>query len=163
MKLSASEEYGLRCLMQLARHERAGGRAPLGIPEIAAAEGLGQAHTAKIMRQLRQAGLVKGYRGAQGGYRLVRPPEQITLRDVLAGLSGEGILSKPCSDPRSDGCVHEAGCTLRVLWGALDGMLGQLLAGVTVADLLGSEAGLERLLDVRPSVARTLRVLEASA
>jgi Rrf2 family protein len=133
--------------MQLARHERGGASEPLGIPEIASGEGLGTAHVGKIMRQLRQAGLVRGYRGAHGGYRLVRAPERISLLDALAGLDGESILEKPCSDGSVDGCVHDAGCTLRVLWGSLDDLLVRLLAGVTLADLLGSEESLGRLLE----------------
>ncbi len=145
--------------MRLARHERGGASGPLGIPEIAADEGLGTAHVAKIMRQLRQAGLVRGFRGAHGGYRLVRPAEQISLREVLAGVEGDSVLSKPCSDASADGCVHDAGCTLRVLWGSLDELLGQLLAGVTLADLLGSEETLGRLLERR----RPVPMLEATA
>jgi len=145
--------------MQLARHERSGALGPLGIPEIAAEESLGQAHVAKIMRQLRQAGLVRGFRGAHGGYRLVRSSERISLLDALAGMDGSSIIEKPCSDGESDGCVHDAGCTLRVLWGSLDDLLGQLLAGVTLADLLGSEESLGRLLERQ----RPAALLEASA
>ena len=145
--------------MQLARHERTGASGPLGIPDIAADEGLSTPHIAKIMRQLRQAGLVRGYRGARGGYRLVRPAEHISLRDVLAGVEGESVLEKPCSPATGDGCVHDAGCTLRVLWGSLDQVLGQLLAGVTLADLLGSEETLGRLLERQ----RPIPLLEASA
>ncbi len=159
MRLSASEEYGLRCLMQLARHERTGASEPLGIPEIASGEGLTTAHVGKIMRQLRQAGLVRGFRGAQGGYRLVRPPEQISLRDALASLGGEAVLRVPCSDGADVGCVHDAGCTLRVLWGSLEDVLGQMLAGVTLADLLGSEETLGQLLERE----RPAAILEASA
>ena len=61
MQLSAKEEYGLRCLLQVARHE---GAEPLRIPEIAAREGLSPEYTAKLMRALRQGGLVVSTRGA---------------------------------------------------------------------------------------------------
>ncbi len=157
MKLSASEEYGLRCLMRLARHERGGASGPLGIPEIAADEGLSNAHVGKIMRQLRQAGLVRGFRGAHGGYRLVRPPERISLLDALAGMGSQTVLETPCAEGGSLGCAHDSGCTLRVLWGSLDALLGQALAHVTLADLLGSEESLGRLLE------RSHPLLEASA
>jgi DNA-binding IscR family transcriptional regulator len=65
----------------------------------------------------------------------------------------------PCSDGGALGCAHDAGCTLRVLWGSLDDLLGTLLAGVTLADLLGSEETLGRLLERQ----RPLSTLEASA
>jgi Rrf2 family protein len=145
--------------MQLARHERAGASGPLGIPEIASGEGLSTAHVGKIMRQLRQAGLVRGFRGAHGGYRLVRPPEHVSLLDVLAGIGGQAVLETPCAEGGSLGCAHDTGCTLRVLWGSLDELLGQALASVTLADLLGSEESVGRLLERT----RPLPILEASA
>src|SRR5687767_8139437 len=86
MQLSAQEEYGLRCLLQVARHEAQA--EPLCIPEIAAAEGLSPEYTAKLMRALRQAGLVTSTRGATGGYRLARPAPSVTLWEVLEVLGG---------------------------------------------------------------------------
>ena len=83
MHLLAQEEYGLRCLVQLARHR---GSSPLTIPEIAAAEGLSPEYTAKLMRALRQGGLVMSTRGAAGGYRLARPAEEVTAWEVLEKL-----------------------------------------------------------------------------
>ncbi|MFH1469794.1 MAG: Rrf2 family transcriptional regulator [Pseudomonadota bacterium] len=134
MKLSASEEYGLRCLVRLARHEREGFGEPLGIPRIAVDEGMSEPNTAKILRQLRQAGLVRAFRGAQGGYRLAHDPATLTLRAILSGLDGPGILQQPCSTPA--GCVHVRDCTLRGLWRELDDTMAGLLERVTLADLL---------------------------
>ena len=70
MKLNASEEYGLRCLLQLAR------QAPgsLTIPEISQAEGITHHNVAKLLRILRQGGFVASARGQQGGYALAKPP-----------------------------------------------------------------------------------------
>ena len=65
MKLSAQEEYGLRCLLQMASR---GNEASLSIPEISRAEGLSVPNVAKLMRLLRIAGFVKSVRGQSGGY-----------------------------------------------------------------------------------------------
>src|SRR2546430_15546874 len=69
MRLSAQEEYGLRCLLQVAR----GHEGSTTTPEIAEREGLSQAHVHKLMRFLRRGGLVKSVRGRKGGYQLARP------------------------------------------------------------------------------------------
>ena len=76
MHLSAQEEYGLRCLVQLARHV---GEEPMRIQEIARAEGLSSEYVAKLMRILRNGNLVDSTRGASGGYRLPQADERRAL------------------------------------------------------------------------------------
>ena len=76
MKLSSCEEYGLRCLLQLAR--QTSGRS-LTIPEISRAEGITHHNVAKLLRILRQGGFVESARGQQGGYALARPPHQVWM------------------------------------------------------------------------------------
>ena len=76
MKISAQEEYGVRCLLQI------GGRglgASLTIPEISRAEGISSHYVAKLLRVLRRGGLVKSVRGQAGGYTLSRPLSEITV------------------------------------------------------------------------------------
>ena len=75
MKITAQEEYGLRCLLRLARAE--GEHAALTIPEIAAAEGLSVPYVAKLLAVLRQAGLIESARGRAGGYRFAGTPEEV--------------------------------------------------------------------------------------
>ena len=84
MKLSSSEEYGLRCLLQLARQTPGS----LTIPEISQAEGITHHNVAKLLRILRQGGFVASARGQQGGYALAKPPHQIAVADALATLGG---------------------------------------------------------------------------
>ena len=102
MKITANEEYGLRCLMRLARlQERppwlpgepalAEGYHPFPrwstIREVATAEGLSIPYAAKLLRLLRLAGLIESDRGGPGGYRLARPPAEVRLGAVLLALS----------------------------------------------------------------------------
>ena len=70
MKLSTQEEYGLRCLLQIAR---VGASASLTIAEMSEREGISSPNVAKIMRILRRAGLVNSTRGKSGGSLLARP------------------------------------------------------------------------------------------
>ena len=85
MKLSANEEYGLRCMVRLAY---AGEGSGLTIPEISVAEGVSPAYAAKILRVLRKGGFVKAARGKDGGYTLARPAEEIVIGDVVNLLGG---------------------------------------------------------------------------
>src|SRR3954447_18752312 len=96
MKITAQEEYGLRCLLQLAR--AAEGHS-LTIPEVAAAEGLSTPYVAKLLSVLRQAGLIESVRGRSGGYRLARLSREIGLGSFLL-MRGEPLFDEPsyCQD-----------------------------------------------------------------
>ena len=86
MRLSAQEEYGLRCLLQVAKSATAG---PIAINEIATREGISPEYAAKLMRALRRAGLVISTRGAAGGYHLARDPREFVFqREADAVRSG---------------------------------------------------------------------------
>jgi len=140
MQLLAQEEYGLRCLIQVARHP---GPDPLTIPEIADAEGLSPEYTAKLLRALRQAELVVSTRGAGGGYRLARPAREINAWQVVQALGGSLFPKEFCeSHPglRHD-CVHTSGCSIRGLWTAVEGAVRGVLEGVTLADLARTDTG----------------------
>jgi Rrf2 family protein len=151
MQLLAQEEYGLRCLLQVARHA---GPDPLTIPEIAASEGLSPEYAAKLLRALRQAELVVSTRGAGGGYRLSRPAREITAWQVVQALGGSLFPKEFCdSHPgqRHD-CVHSTGCSIRGLWGAVEGAIRGVLEGVTIADLARLEPSqLITRIDAAPS------------
>jgi Rrf2 family protein len=141
MKITAQEEYGLRCLLRLAR---AYGEQPLTIPEVAAAESLSPPYVAKLLSILRQAGLLDSVRGRTGGYHLARPPAEVHLGAVLRALS-EPLFEDPGYCERHAGpevqgpCVHKDGCSLRALWQALEQWMRHLLDQVTLEDLLHGE------------------------
>jgi Rrf2 family protein len=142
MKITAQEEYGLRCLLRLARAY--GQQAPT-IPEIAARENLSQAYVAKMLGVLRQAGLVERVRGRTGGYHLTRPPGEVRLGGVLLIL-GEPLFDDPgyCekhASPETGGgpCVHQESCTIKGLWQTLEQWLRHILDQVTLEHLLRNE------------------------
>ena len=141
MKITAQEEYGLRCLLRLAR---ASGEEPLTIPEVAAAERLSVAYVAKLLSVLRQAGVIESVRGRAGGYRLAKAPAEVRLGAVMRAL-GEPLFEEPAycaqhASPETGGvCVHNGGCSLRALWQTLEGWVRRILDQVTLADLLQSE------------------------
>lgn len=145
MQLLAQEEYGLRCLLELCRHE---GPQPLTIQEIAAAEGLSPDYAAKLLRELRRGGLVESTRGAAGGYRLSREPEGITVWDAIQVLGGSLFPDRfcECHPGQRSCCVRGGDCALRALWRAVDGAVRGVLERITLADLLASEVDMTRRL-----------------
>jgi Rrf2 family protein len=138
MKLSSQEEYGLRCLLQVARHDPEGS---LTIPEIARAEGLSIPHVAKLMRLLRRGGFVRSARGQAGGYKLARTPDQINIGEALAWLGGRLFEPNFCNIHSGvvKLCTHSVDCSIRSLWRSMQFVIDQMLAKVTLADLLGDE------------------------
>jgi len=135
MKFSSQEEYGLRCLLQLARR---GVQASITIPEISQAEGLSTANAAKLMRVLRLEGFVESARGQEGGYSLSRPAETIYVSDVLAALGGKMYEPGFCDhySGNEDACAHSFSCSIKPLWSRVQAAIDQSLKGITIVDLL---------------------------
>jgi Rrf2 family protein len=150
MKITAQEEYGLRCLMRLAR-SRDG---QTSLSEVAAAEGLSVAYVAKLLSVLRQAGILESARGRAGGYRLAKAPDDIGLGSLLLVL-GEPLFDEPSYCQRHAGaaadgnCVHHNGCSLRSLWQTLEQWIRSTLDQITLADLLQSEGRIAELVRAR--------------
>ncbi len=150
MKITSQEEYGLRCLLRLAR---ASDGASLTIPDIASAEGLSEPYVAKLLGVLRRAGVIESVRGRSGGYRLAQSPADIGLGSVLLEL-GEPLFNEPdyCerhSGTETDSCVHKGACSLRGLWNTLEQWIRHSLDQITIGDLLQNEAHVADLLKSR--------------
>lgn len=139
MKLSAQEEYGLRCLLFMARQ---GETKSHSIPEISRAEGLSVPNVAKLMRILRMGGLVSSVRGQAGGYTLSRAADQVTVAEVMALLGGNLYSSSFCV--RHSGlervCTHSSDCSMRHLWSTIQKTLDAILTKLTLRDLLSAES-----------------------
>jgi Rrf2 family protein len=157
VQLLASEEYGLRCLLQVARGH---GGAPIAVPEIAAAEGLSLQYAAKLLRQLRLAGLVHSVRGASGGYELSRAPEDISVWSALEALGGEFFAGDfcDCHPGARRRCVRTGDCSLRALWRRVQGALRDALGGVSLADLSRDEQAMGAWLATRPPGGGLMRI-----
>jgi len=146
MKVSALDEYGLRCLLQLATSYQT--NLPLKITEIAEAEGLSTPYVGKIMTMLKLSGLITSIRGCSGGYLLSRNPNKIKLDDALAALGGRIFSSNFCEQHHgvNDACVHINECTIRPVWYAVDIMVASILKRISLADLLKTEKSVQEIL-----------------
>ncbi len=139
MKISAQEEYGIRCLLQIGVR---GEGASLTILEISRAEGLSTHYVAKLLRVLRKGGLVRSARGQSGGYTLSRPLSQIPVGEALAVLGGRLYDPEFCGTHggAESVCSRTIDCTLRSLWRSVQQAVDQVLGKMTLADLLPKES-----------------------
>lgn len=158
MKLSTQEEYGLRCLLQVARR-------PVGesiaLAELGHLEGLSLPNTAKILRALRRKGFVRSTRGKAGGYALTRPPEFIGVGEVLAALGGRLFDAQFCDHfPGVEAqCTHRSDCSIRPVLRRLQEAVDSVLDRISLGDLLCAEKDVRVPLDG----GKTLRVLASTS
>lgn len=135
MKFSTQEEYGLRCLIQIAK-EGAGGS--LTIQEIGQREGLTTPHVAKLLMILRKAEFIKSTRGQSGGYTISRDPREIVIGDVLEALGGKLYDDSFCGRHVgiNDTCTHSVGCAVRDLWEDVQTAIDSVVRKITLADMI---------------------------
>lgn len=148
MKITATEEYGMRCMLQLALHH--GEIVPLS--ELAGTEGIAPPFAAKVLLGLRRAGLVVATRGRNGGYALAAPPEQITVLRILKALGKPLFDSTFCREhgsPDATDCSRLTDCSLRPVWAHLDALLKRFFEQTTLADLATGERRADRHLQER--------------
>src|SRR6266516_5265525 len=139
MMFSTKAEYGVRVMVELARH---GGGEPIPLAEIAARGGLPLAYLEHLVARLRKAGLVDSRRGSRGGYMLARSPAEITMAEVVSALEGS-IAPIECISQGPDGsivCTRESDprhvCPTKLLCTRVRFAIVRTLQETTLADLL---------------------------
>jgi Rrf2 family protein len=150
MLFSTKAEYGVRLMIELGRQA---GSEPVALSAVAEAERLPLSYLEHLVAKLRKAGLVTSTRGAHGGYRLARSPEEITMDEVVEALEGQ-IAPMECFHETPEGkvlCSHEAdgdeACSTKLLWMRVQGGVTRALSGTTLAELVEFGGG-ERRRDV---------------
>ncbi|MFM8440697.1 MAG: RrF2 family transcriptional regulator [Acidobacteriota bacterium] len=154
MKISAQEEYGLRCLVQLAQ---LGTGESLTLPQIAEREGISVANAGKLMWLLNKAGFVSATRGTKGGYQLSRPAGEIRLNEVIKVLDDDEI-SGHCGSYTGvmDSCVHSGDCGIRSVIVGLHEVVQNALSNITLQTLVGEEEKVRETLHQIQGIHRTL-------
>lgn len=131
MKLSTKGKYGLYAMFYLAQQA---GEGPQPLKAMASIGVSSEDYLEQLLGSLRRAGLVATVRGAQGGYQLARPPEEITVGDILDATEGPVNLSECLSD---EGCCQRSGeCKARRVWESLSRSINDLLQSITLRDML---------------------------
>ncbi len=139
LRFTTRTDYGLRAVTYLAERY---GQGPIATAEIAVRRNVPEAYLDQLMVSLRKAGIVRSYRGPRGGHELARPPQEISVGEVVQSLEG-AIASVECLE-KADGCELTGSCSFRHLLRDLQAMAERYLNSTTVADLLEMEASSAR-------------------
>jgi len=134
--ISTKGEYGVRIMVDLARHY---GERPRSLTDISQAEMLPLAYLEQLVKLLREANppLVTSTRGAHGGYRLNRDPEDISMGEIVRVLEGP-IAPMICATEgeMTQICGFLDSCKTKYLWAKLRDVVVQTLDSMTLADLV---------------------------
>jgi Rrf2 family protein len=131
MLVTKETDYAVRALLDLAEHS---GRGPVQARDVSTRQAIPDSFLKKILRTLRMAGMVHPSRGPKGGHTLAMPPGEIRLSDVLDAVEGPSA---------NLGCIEVQGqyqiadlCLLQEAWRDAGQAAYQVLASITIADLL---------------------------
>ncbi|HEX7276551.1 MAG TPA: Rrf2 family transcriptional regulator [Acidimicrobiales bacterium] len=133
MHISAKVDYAVRALLALT----AAGGSPVPAEALATSQALPRQFLQNILNQLRHTGLVLSQRGSEGGYRLARPPSEISLADIMRAV--EGPLAEVRGD-RPESTVYTGPAEhLQEVWVAVRASLRSVLENVSLADVVSGE------------------------
>jgi Rrf2 family protein len=133
MRISAKGEYAIRAMLDLALRYRQGGQALVPIQDVARRQGIPQRYLEQVLLLLKRAGFLASKRGSTGGYHLVRPPEEISVGDVLRVVEG-GLTPLEVAGrvPRER---RDGGRDLADLWQEVAVAVATVIDRTTFADL----------------------------
>ncbi|MFD6564346.1 RrF2 family transcriptional regulator [Micromonospora profundi] len=146
MYVSARSDYALRAMLAVAAAVHGGGDTGSGADggelvkaaSLAEVQGIPLSFLQGILLDLRRAGLLHSHRGADGGYALTRPPEDITVGDVLRAVGGS--LTTVRGLPAERAGYHGVAAGLTDVWLAVHGAIATVVDSTTLADLLDRES-----------------------
>ncbi len=130
MHVTAKADYAVRAVVELAHSSQ---ESPRKVDEVAQAQRIPVSFLENILTQLRSAGVVRCQRGAEGGYWLARPAEEVTLADIIRAVEGPlvGVRGQRPDEIEYIGSAE----ALQAVWIALRANLRKVLEHVTVADV----------------------------
>jgi Rrf2 family protein len=144
MRISAKADYAVRAAVELAA---SAGERPVKAERIATAQEIPLNFLENILGELRHAGIVRSYRGAEGGFRLARPASEIAIADVIRAV--EGPLASVRGAPPEESTYLGASEALPRVWIAVRANLRRVVEHVSVADVASGNLpkGIERLAE----------------
>jgi FeS assembly SUF system regulator len=132
-RLSKLADYGTVMLSSMARQPEQTRSAA----DLAVQAGIGIPTASKILKLLARRQVLQSVRGTHGGYLLARPPQAISIGEIIEALDGPINVTECAADAGL--CSREAECRVRDNWRRLGGMVRQTLAAVSVADFARSD------------------------
>lgn len=144
MKISTRGRYGLRILIDIALYDLAS--KPRMVREIAENQGISEKYISHLIIDLRKAGFIKSIRGAGGGYRLAKSPQQIKLLNIIEVM--EGTINLVNCTEKNQICQRSVLCPTKDIWLQISQEFRTVLAKYTLQDFLNQYmANGEQFLD----------------
>lgn len=133
MKLSTKGRYGLRAILDVALHSQG---EMVSISCIAGRENISEAYLEQLMAKLKKAGLIESQRGAQGGYRLAKKAEEISVGDILRALEGrlDAVNCPGMGGEKS--CADAQVCVTRYVWERINESIVNTVDEILLSDLV---------------------------
>lgn len=132
MKLSTKGRYGLKAMIDLAFHYK---DSPIPLKVIAKRQQLSESYLEQLIATLRKAGLVNSIRGAQGGYMLSKPPDKITVGEIIHALEGSLAPIECVNEDSKVSCEKVENCVSRIVWIKVRDSTRALLNSISLADI----------------------------
>ncbi len=130
MQITRQADYAVRAVLYLAQ---CGPGARVSTAEVAREQHIPPTFLAKIVSQLSAAGVIRATRGARGGITLARPPEEVTLLEIVEAIDGPMAINECTSDPGL--CPMGGTCAVREVWCDVRADLARRLAQTHFGDL----------------------------
>ena len=135
MMISTKGRYALRIMLDLAGHDDG---TFISLKQIATRQNISMKYLEMIVGSLKREGLVASTRGKEGGYRLVRDPEDYTIGEILRCIE-DNLAPVACIKAGDICCEHAGECMTVPMWKELDDITNAYLDGVSLQDLLTGE------------------------
>ena len=136
MMISTRGRYALRIMADVARHD---GETPVSVREIADRQEISGKYMEQIISVLSRAGLLKSVRGAQGGYHLAHPCEEITVGMILRATEGD-LAPAECVSRGAQHCGRMGDCPSHTVFSRVYSAINEVIDGITLCDLMRPEA-----------------------
>ncbi len=134
MKISTKGRYAVRLMLDIALNS---GGENVSLKDISKRQDISLKYLEQIVNTLSKAGLLRSQRGAQGGYRLTKKPEEYTIGDILRVTEGE-MAPVSCLEGEENYCSKAESCPTLKFWTGLYKTITDYLDSTTIADLMGN-------------------------
>lgn len=132
MKISTKGRYALRLMLELAMNDTG---EYMAIRTISSRQNISEKYLEQIITILNRAGFVKSVRGAQGGYKLAKAPEEYTVGMILRLTEGS-LAPVACLGDETNQCQRVSECVTLDVWKQLHDAINNVVDGITLADLV---------------------------
>ncbi|MBQ8327982.1 MAG: Rrf2 family transcriptional regulator [Lachnospiraceae bacterium] len=132
MKISSRGRYAIDLMVDLALYDKG---EPISVKDIARRQQISGKYLEQIVSMLQKAGMVNSIRGAQGGYRLKRKPEEYSIGSILRVTEGD-LAPVACIEEGENGCANRSTCSTIKIWHKLNSAINEVVDNISLADLV---------------------------